>query len=332
MFTSLQLWSSYRVIMLTIKTASLKELEFYPEMMMTLIGLGASREKIEAMNKAWVARVLMLATGINDVVDKLKLINHWKLRCLLIREYGKRTNSLDSIIILLNQLFAGVRPEFIGSYAKVETTEAFLIKRANEIAANHHHGLTHLAWLAEKAEDKVGDGTGSRASEAIITHLALPQIGGDLDMARYFAGQFRTKRGKNFFLRVYIQTYGLSDSYQVALSVSSIRSSRYGGKELARKILEIIDTSELEIDSEQIEKLELIAWGGYNNDAESPDFSHIAFAKFLNKLLVRGEVKTRLNNADRNLLTDCWQCKVLPDCNMDRAKVALAIKKHLGDS
>lgn len=239
---------------------------------------GVSEKQAKMIDDLWLKRVLLLVTGVDDVLavlDKLEDKLEGDLYYQLIEGYGKQVKSIDSIILLLNRLWEhadmaskilkALNADTESMMLKVLDTEFVLAKRAKELSATspaNHYTLGNLEAMAEKIIDAVGDGSGSKTSEDIVIALALPKLKSDFEGGMRLAKSFKELTGRYRFLQAFVAHNGISNSHQVVRLIDElITTSQFGGKELAITVLEAVKTAGIKISELSREKLEAISDG-----------------------------------------------------------------------
>lgn len=248
---------------------------------------GASDKQIKMIDDLWLKRVLLLATGVDDVLavlDKLEDNLEGDLYYRLIEGYGKQAKSIDSIILLLNRLWAhadyankilkALDADTEWMMLKVLDAEFEMAKRAKALSVAEYYRLGNLMGMAEKIEDAFDDGTGSKASEDIVINLALPVLKSDFEGGMRLAKSFKELTGRYRFLQAFVAHNGISNSHQVVRLIDElITTSQFGGKELAIIVLEAVKTAGIKISELSKEKLEAISDGRMGRFIELQDLS-----------------------------------------------------------
>lgn len=225
-----------------------------------------SRDQAEELVDVWVQKVLLLVNDFNDVEKMLDSVEQGNFYQPLIRAYGERTTSLNSIVRLLNRLWLGVPknipPIYFDEYAYNDLldTEFVLAKRAKELSAGKY-GLGHIAELAGLIKDPVGDGRGSRTSEDIVISLALPKLRLDFMGGMDFVRNFKLHASHYRFLKAFVEANGLTLPSQAIKLTDHILTPKLGGKELAQTILRAVNAAPFDISIGLRLKLEAIIAG-----------------------------------------------------------------------
>jgi hypothetical protein len=223
-----------------------------------------SRDQCEELVDVWVQKVLLLVNDFSQLEKMLESVEDGIFYQPLIRAYGERTKSIDSILRLLDRLWVGVPQNIVpihfnqDTYQDLLDTEFVLAKRAKVLSAGKF-GLGHIAEMAGLIQDRVGDGRGSRVSEDIVIALALPKLKLDFLEAMYFANNFKLQSGVYRFLKAFVEDNGLTLPSQAIKIADHIRTANFGGKELAQTILKAVDEAPFDISEQLREKLEGIS-------------------------------------------------------------------------
>jgi hypothetical protein len=210
--------------------------------------------------EAFVAKSMLLVTGIDDVMMLSDRISMAAIRNSLFKAYGTRTRDLGNIITLLNNVWKGIdrgriKPE---SRNELNVTAALLYTRGTELAAETGRSLSLgvIGMLAEAIRDTSNDGTDSRAAEDLVISLAVPKVGPDASAAVGFAKSFKLKTGRHRFFLSFLDTYGIANSHQARKIANAVSTSSFHGNEVARKILDIADKARIELGYSLTQKLE----------------------------------------------------------------------------
>ncbi len=304
-------------------------------------------DQVERLYDIWLRKVLLLVTNIKDVEKILDNIDsHWMFR-RLCREYASRsTTSVDSIIILLNKLWAR-HAEFSTSFYQTRLTEIYLVEKALELIPTLSYGLGHIECLAASIVDEVGNGIGACGSEQIVTALVLPKLRYDLPGAIKFARHFKMNSSKYHFYYTFICVNDLVNSHQVGFLVEEILDEYDGGKELAEKILEIVEEKALQINPYIRHQLEFLVREQEAKEQPRVDIDFETFHNFIQAVINSGilneetvlgillemehdimEAIMAQNGDDAGSAQKCFGCMFLNICDLPEAEVARLIKKR----
>lgn len=202
---------------------------------------------LDDLQKAYAAKVLLLATGVRDIVgmlDKIPMLNleMVAIHNRIIEAYAARTKNVYNLIYLLDYRGRTDASEKLGYVAFItyQNIDKLLVRRIRELTAINKHPMTlsEIRLFADIMEDG-GRKKYARTAEDTIISLAIPAVKNNLSAAVEIAGSFKYASIRHRFLLAYLDAYGLENQDQANLLANTILSSESYGNIVAKKIMAI---------------------------------------------------------------------------------------------
>lgn len=215
-------------------------------------------EDLEILQRQWLGKVLLLVTGIHDVVELLERYRGTSFHGQLIKAYGRRVKSIDDIFTLLDELWTDMGLKGLDVCVEASAIETALVARARILMSDLLLGAGHLIELATRTHNPAVP-SARRAKVSILEDLLDRFVGkfkgnfyAALDVTIYLSSD----RAIHRFLEAYVRTCGVKDYIEAMKLEAEIVSPEEGGRELADAVLEAVKANGVMIRKELRSKLQ----------------------------------------------------------------------------